>query len=79
MPCTSALRRSSPRRSGQAAPPFNGVLVEQGTPDIIDNPQTQTFAAYLRQEASGEIEHATDVQQPAVTSLPAAKLIHTER
>ncbi len=32
----------------------DGVLVEEGPPSILDNPQTPTFAAYLRQEAEAE-------------------------
>jgi polar amino acid transport system permease protein len=56
----------------------NGVLVEQGPPSIIDNPATSTFAAYLRQEAAGEIEILQTV--PVHTGpVKAPKLIHTER
>ncbi|MCX8999706.1 amino acid ABC transporter permease/ATP-binding protein [Rhizobiaceae bacterium BDR2-2] len=55
----------------------HGVLVEQGPPSIIDNPQTQTFAAYLRQEAAGEI--GPEIEPEPTAPKPAAKLIHTER
>ncbi len=55
----------------------NGVLVEQGPPAIIDDPQTQTFAAYLRQEAAGEIPHP--VEQSQLALRPTHKLVHTER
>ncbi|MEA3535891.1 amino acid ABC transporter permease/ATP-binding protein [Rhizobium sp. CC-YZS058] len=55
----------------------DGVLVEQGPPAMIDNPQTQTFAAYLRQEAAGEIPHP--VERPKPAPLPVQTLIHTDR
>jgi polar amino acid transport system permease protein len=54
----------------------NGVLVEQGPPSIIDKPATPTFAAYLRQEASGDT--VPDVPAPVAPAKPA-KLVHTER
>ena len=51
----------------------DGALVEEGPPAILDAPQTETFAAYLRQEAEAARPEPLPQRLPAPLPLTATE------